>query len=54
MSEADVFDEDSNIYDNFTQCFWEVEVKGLNLHSIVSGDCIDFPQYGIKNSQLRG
>ena len=48
LSEADIFDEGSNIYDNFTQCFWEIEVKGLNYQAIVCGDCIDFPQLEIK------
>ena len=50
LNEADIFDENSNIYDNFTQCFWEIEVKGLSHHTTVCGDCIDFPQLGITQS----
>lgn len=53
LDEAELFDEDEKVDDNFTWCFWKVWVRGVNSPIVISGDCIDFPNLGIEQPRLR-
>lgn len=48
---AENWSDTISIDDNFTWLYWDIEVEGFGIAQGIDGECIDFPQYGIKNSQ---
>lgn len=51
LEDAKYYDRDNKIDTNFAWLFWKVRVEGFDYNPVICGDCIDFPQYGIKNYQ---
>lgn len=48
---SELFDEHEDVDLNFSWCFWKISISGYK-NSVVCGDCIDFPQFKIKQVRL--
>lgn len=53
LCEDELFEKLESEDDNFAYCFWSLYIDGYKEVFNVCGDCIDFPQFGIKQLPLQ-
>lgn len=52
LNESDNYEDELNIDSNFSWLFWDLDIEGFGIAEGICGECINFPQYGIKYGEI--